>query len=76
MYLPELLLVPRMSPGVPSPTCAVGQRERKRRRAIVMAAVKAERQRQQSGACDNRLWIGAEVVPPNSKAADDLVKRS
>lgn len=76
MYLLELLLVPRMSPGVPSPTCAVGQRERKRRRAIVMAAAKAERQRQQSGACDNRLWMGAEVVPPNSKAADDLVKRS
>lgn len=58
--VPELLFVEvRITQGASSrqslsPACAVGWREGKKRHAIVMAAVKAERQRQQTRAYEKQ----------------------
>lgn len=59
-YVPELLSVEvcviqgASSRQSLSPACAVGWREGKKRHAIVMAAVKAERQRRQSRAYEKQ----------------------
>lgn len=59
-YIPELLsvevcVIQGASSGQSlSPTCAVGWREGKKRHAIVMAAVRAERQRRQTRAYEKQ----------------------